>query len=529
MTHHIQRQYLQVEVEGTESEGFAIQNRLSDLCTQWLNPAIERVMDRVAPADRHLRIERLEVDAGTLSPEHFEQEFVESVARALEILLREQVSQRPLAAATSGDMGSSVTALHSEARVAADALLYFLEKGRLPWSLRLPPGVSFEAFLLETWGFDSGSASFSQSADALSPSALTRTLAYPQARIRLVLQFSKPFLQALLQWIAPGYGHLAGRIPEIGRATAVAASSFENHLWETAFRLAIQPAPASEITSDAALVGLALTTHPEAIVAVFPVLKTLLPEAAWPELVRVFAAHSGPAFTEYIPLLERQLKTIIDPLPVEIQSLLKIASHPKNSRQAQSREPRAGISAAETAATSQQHEPGTTAGLPEEAIYVDNAGLVILHPFLQLFFEGLGIARDGAIVQPGQALQLLHFLCTGHTPAPEYELTLPKILCNIPPETPVEPGEALSDHEKAEAENLLRATIRWWEALRDTSPDGLRGTFLCRPGKLSLRDDGDWLLQVERQSFDVLLDQLPWGISVVRLPWMERMIWVEWG
>lgn len=528
MTHHIQRQYLQVDVEGTESEGFAIQNRLSDLCAQWLNPAIERVMDRVAPADRHLRIERLEVDAGTLSPEHFEQEFVESVARALETLLREQISQRSPTAATS-DTGSSDTVLHSGARVAADALLYFLEKGRLPWSLRLPPGVSFEAFLLETRGFDSGSASFNQSADAWSRSALARTLAYPQARKRLVLQFSKPFLQALLQWIAPGYRHLAGRIPEIGRATAVAAPSFENHLWETALRLAVQPAPASEITSDAALVGLALATHPEAIVVVFPALKTLLSAAVLPELVRVFAAHSGPSFSAYIPLLERQLKTIIDPLPVEIQSLLKIASHPKNSRQAQSRKSGAGVFATETAATAQQHEPGTAAGLPEEAIYVDNAGLIILHPFLQLFFEGLGIARDGALIQPGQALQLLHFLCTGHTPAPEYELTLPKILCNIPPETPVEPGEALSDREKAEAENLLRAAIRWWEALRDTSPDGLRGTFLCRPGKLSLRDDGDWLLQVERQSFDVLLDQLPWGISAVKLPWMEGVVWVEWG
>jgi hypothetical protein len=64
--------------------------------------------------------------------------------------------------------------------------------------------------------------------------------------------------------------------------------------------------------------------------------------------------------------------------------------------------------------------------------------------------------------------------------------------------------------------------------LRNTSPDGLRGTFLIRSGKLCLRDGGDWSLQVESNSFDILLDQLPWGISMIKLPWMEKMLWVEW-
>jgi hypothetical protein len=63
--------------------------------------------------------------------------------------------------------------------------------------------------------------------------------------------------------------------------------------------------------------------------------------------------------------------------------------------------------------------------------------------------------------------------------------------------------------------------------LRNTSPDGLRGTFLLRPGKVSLRND-DWLLQVEARTCDILLEQLPWGIGMIKLPWMEKMVWVEW-
>src|SRR5262249_41296575 len=109
-----------------------------------------------------------------------------------------------------------------------------------------------------------------------------------------------------------------------------------------------------------------------------------------------------------------------------------------------------------------------------------------------------------------------------------YELILPKILCNVPLETPVESNLELTPAEREEAAALLEAVIRHWEALRNTSVDGLRGTFLIRPGKVSLRDDGDWLLQVESKSYDILLDQLPWGIGMIKLPWMERMLWVEW-
>ena len=127
-----------------------------------------------------------------------------------------------------------------------------------------------------------------------------------------------------------------------------------------------------------------------------------------------------------------------------------------------------------------------------------------------------------------RALCLLHFLATGQSVAPEYELVLPKILCDMPLPTPVDCCIELSDAEKEEATALLEAVIRHWEVLRNTSPDGLRGTFLIRSGKVSLRDDGDWLLQVETKSFDMLMDALPWGISIVKLPWMRRTLWVEW-
>ena len=35
-----------------------------------------------------------------------------------------------------------------------------------------------------------------------------------------------------------------------------------------------------------------------------------------------------------------------------------------------------------------------------------------------------------------------------------------------------------------------------------------------RPGMLTVDADGDWLLRVESRTVDILLDQLPWGISL---------------
>jgi hypothetical protein len=52
-------------------------------------------------------------------------------------------------------------------------------------------------------------------------------------------------------------------------------------------------------------------------------------------------------------------------------------------------------------------------------------------------------------------------------------------------------------------------------------------SFLQRRGLL--RNIGSsWQLQVEPESFDLLLGKLPWGISIVRLPWMTRPIFTDW-
>jgi hypothetical protein len=163
-------------------------------------------------------------------------------------------------------------------------------------------------------------------------------------------------------------------------------------------------------------------------------------------------------------------------------------------------------------------------------LHIRQAGLVLLHPFLQIYLGDVGLLageafRDEAAQQ--RAIYLLHYLASGQTTAPEPELVLSKLLCGWPLNDPVEADLELPEAALAEGEHLLETVIGYWEALKNTSPDGLREGFLQREGKLTRTENG-WKLQVERQSIDILLGQLPWGVSMVKLPWMSNLLVVEW-
>lgn len=115
----------------------------------------------------------------------------------------------------------------------------------------------------------------------------------------------------------------------------------------------------------------------------------------------------------------------------------------------------------------------------------------------------------------------------GEEEIPEWDLVLPKILCGISPTEPVRRFMPLSEAEKDEANQLLGAVITHWNALGNTSPDGLRGNFLLREGKLEWKEE-EWQLFVTQQAYDMLLNRLPWGFSVVGLSWMPWLIKTVW-
>ncbi|HEY9342691.1 MAG TPA: contractile injection system tape measure protein [Hanamia sp.] len=167
-----------------------------------------------------------------------------------------------------------------------------------------------------------------------------------------------------------------------------------------------------------------------------------------------------------------------------------------------------------------------------KSIYINNAGLIILHPFLQNLFTATGLLqlknfKDNFCKQ--KAVHLLQYLVNGQQQQPEYMMLLNKILCGLSDEEHMDRFIKIEETEIKEANELLQAVITHWAVLKNTSPQGLQETFLQRNGKLSFNEtDRYWKLQVERKSVDILLDKLPWGFSYVQLPWMKFALITEW-
>jgi len=166
-----------------------------------------------------------------------------------------------------------------------------------------------------------------------------------------------------------------------------------------------------------------------------------------------------------------------------------------------------------------------------ESVYISNAGLVLLHPFLHHLFENIGHTVKNAWNSPElrhRSLVLTQYLVHGKDEYAEQDLLLNKLLTGYPLEAPLPLDTVLSDFEKKEAEELLESVIAHWKALRNTGIAAFQGTFLQRAGKLSKRDKG-WLLEVDQQVQDVLLGKIPWGFSTIKTPWMNEILAVEWA
>jgi hypothetical protein len=166
----------------------------------------------------------------------------------------------------------------------------------------------------------------------------------------------------------------------------------------------------------------------------------------------------------------------------------------------------------------------------QEGVYVQHAGIVLLHPFLASFFTNVHLLENGkwkndASVKKG--VHLLSYLSTGSVQCPEYECLLFKQLCGLPWDTVIEPKLDLSSGEQKEADGLMQSVLEHWTALKNTSADGLREGFIERSGKL-WKDESGWQLHVEQKSRDVLLRRLPWGLGVIKLTWLKELLQVNW-
>ena len=169
-------------------------------------------------------------------------------------------------------------------------------------------------------------------------------------------------------------------------------------------------------------------------------------------------------------------------------------------------------------------------GDPADGITVHNGGLVLLWPFLGRLFGRLQLT-DGKVFlgdkEQARAVQLTEYLVTGRQDVEEYALSLNKLLCGAPLDFPVPPRIELTDEEVDLCQKMLQGVIRNWEKMKSTRPKTFQETFLRREARLYRLEDR-WELSVERKAYDVLLDTLPWNISMIQLNWMPQRLVVHW-
>lgn len=474
MTHLIQQHYLNVELKnGGHADGLALQQRLPDLCRHRLLPAIEQVLDKYVTPEQHWYIDHLDIEVGDLSLPELEDRLANLVAQAMDKALQEKWQADTQASADDPQPAGPL----SETVHIRQAWIYFLRTGTLPWPFHLPPEQSLEEMVRAQWASDRGG-------ELIGVTYFRQLLTSAVVRKRLVWQFSTEFLLKVLAVID---AKSAARVRDIlEKLEDVVAkpelSTFQNILWEH-----IWEEIAGGNTSEAAV--LVEWTRQEM------------------SRQRKLSEELSAALKKHWPI--------------------RLMTKPGDDRQRTPMRPESTTDTERDQVRMMQPERQQYIE-PGEGFYIENAGLILLHPFLPTLFGALEIADQKELLQPDRALCLLHYLATGQVKAPEHALILPKVLCDLPVNLPV-PAEAhLTKQELEEADALLSAVVRHWEALRDTSIDGLRGNFLLRPGKLSLLEDDSWRLQVEHRTYDILLDQLPWGITLVKLPWMRKMLHTEW-
>ncbi|MEO5998619.1 MAG: contractile injection system tape measure protein [Chitinophagaceae bacterium] len=165
-----------------------------------------------------------------------------------------------------------------------------------------------------------------------------------------------------------------------------------------------------------------------------------------------------------------------------------------------------------------------------EKIIVENAGLCLIANYLPGFFKRMGYLENKLFKNKGianRALYILQNMVTGNAKSPEYLLQLNKLLCGFDVADTIIGSIRLTKKEIEEADNLLSSVIENWKQLKSTSLDGFRGSFLQRKGIL-FQKESSWTLQVEKKGYDLLLNTIPWGFGLIKLPWMKKHIMVEW-
>lgn len=524
--HTIRKQTLQFQYNGN-ADGFALQKEVSDWCNFNLIPAIEQQLDLLDFGGNFFTIDKLKIEA-TANKNDWQQKIRNELIFSLKQKL---IDYKPKFKEEPGNKGES------RARKLDELILYYFENGFLPWWGLAHIEDDFEAVLLK-WVYEEMSperANFvSERLKQTNTSGQIKRI-INQIPQKLFFTFLKNIYKEETELISQTESFLNGLFvnkisPEKEKEIVKAINSFllmmmiENQgiiNTDLMFRFLF-----NELKN---LKGFEKTVEPDFI-------KTLgeanSGKIAWKQFLTVQKKamnlpDHGDAFQKFdysdLNQTENRNAEPENPMQVQIQEDLDILTISEKEKILQYNKLIDRLTNPDFAGKSKE----ALSTELQEGIYIDNAGVVIFAAFLPALFKQLELENYGVLQNPDLAALLIQYCVTGNAKIAEYELVLPKIICGIDIEFPINTNVKITNDQMKEADDMLQALIEHWSVLKNTSIDGLRESFLKRSGKLSI-ENNNWLLQIEQRPYDMLLQQLPWSISMIKLPWMNKLLITEW-
>lgn len=507
--HKIHTASLQVQFEGMEG-AFGMQDELGLLFYEKIRPLLEKTFDRFSEPSKTAILDKLILDCGKLSSENWEEELLRSISQQLDEALQTARSQPRLE--------------KSMDQQAMEVMEFFIQKGYFPWSSPFSSPLELEESL-------SLSAAHVGRLSVL----LRKSSIY---RIRFHRSFSISFQLGLLEQLAKNLhaetkefldfvGKKAAMHPQFFHGVLLGflqVSTVSNSNWDRVFLQIIESLVPIQIPILAEFIAVHWVKDRERINEKFKLISEATPTATL-EKIRVLFKQIGISGPDLADDLAKSLTNF------GAQAKDEVAQ--SNSQGDITQE-----NPAERVAD-KHAEIANEAHVPEEVvldevdadIYVSNAGLVLLHPFVPALLETLGLQKDGhfpSLEAQMATAKVLQFVVWGENMLSENHFPLIKILLGMPVHQVLDLEIELPETWKQECESMLSEVIQHWAVLKNTSVTGLRETFLQREGKISPAANG-WKLQVERKTVDILIGKLPWGIGIIKLPWMNELMYVDWN
>jgi|GEM_PF-1365308 len=164
--------------------------------------------------------------------------------------------------------------------------------------------------------------------------------------------------------------------------------------------------------------------------------------------------------------------------------------------------------------------------------HIENAGLILLWPYLRSFFKGMKLFGENKTISTEEnvdkAIHLLQYLVKKTSVQKPDNFALNNLIVGAPVTYRPSYDIELSEEEHGACEYFLSECIKQTKILTKDNPDALRANYLIREGKL-YREESKWILEVQPQPYDILLEKKAnVSLGTAFFPWSKCVIVVNW-